>query len=97
MPRGHVAFLSALEVGPSVRTFVLACSDSRLVAAYDTCVAGVEEFRSTHLDYASRYIQKQAQVGVNSTQYGTGGTPFMRYLKKHRDETRNERPRVDSA
>ena len=42
----------------------------------------------THLEYAARYIQKQAQVGANSTAYGTGGTPFMRYLRKHRDETR---------
>src|SRR5207248_5056763 len=31
MPRGHVAFLAALEAGPSVRSFVLECSDSRLV------------------------------------------------------------------
>ncbi len=87
MPRGHVAFLEQLEAGPSVRDFVLRGADDALRSAYDACVAGVEAFRSTHLEYAGRYIQKQAQVGVNSTVYGTGGTPFMRYLKKHRNET----------
>ena len=91
MPRGHVAFLEQLEAGPSVRDFVLHTPDTALRSAYDACVAGVEAFRSTHLEYAGRYIQKQAQVGVNSTVYGTGGTPFMRYLKKHRNETRAHR------
>src|SRR5882672_7638870 len=91
MPRGHVAFLEQLEAGPSVRDFALRTSDADLRSAYDACVAGVEAFRSTHLEYAGRYIQKQAQVGANSTAYGTGGTPFMRYLRKHRDETRVHR------
>ena len=91
MPRGHVAFLEQLEGGPSVRDFISRTGSVDLRARYDACVAGVEAFRSTHLEYASRYIQKQAQVGVNSTEYGTGGTPFMRYLKKHRNETHDNR------
>jgi indoleamine 2,3-dioxygenase len=91
MPRPHVAFLEELERGPSVRDFVLRSGDAELRERYDTCVAGVEAFRTTHLEYAGRYIQKQAQVGVNSTEYGTGGTPFMRYLKKHRDETHDHK------
>jgi indoleamine 2,3-dioxygenase len=91
MPRAHVAFLEQLEAGPSVREFVLGGADAEQRLAYDACVAGVEAFRSTHLEYAGRYIQKQAQIGANSTVYGTGGTPFMRYLKKHRNETHNHR------
>jgi indoleamine 2,3-dioxygenase len=91
MPRGHVAFLEQLERNPSVRDFVLKAATTELGIRYDACVAGLEAFRSTHLEYASRYIQKQAQVGVNSTEYGTGGTPFMRYLKKHRNETHDYR------
>jgi len=97
MPRGHVAFLEQLEAGPSVRDFVLLGGDDSLQAAYDACVAGVQAFRSTHLEYAGRYIQKQAQVGVNSTVYGTGGTPFMRYLKKHRNETAAHRVDVTAS
>jgi indoleamine 2,3-dioxygenase len=87
MPRRHVAFLEGLEREASVRDFVVRSGDAELRELYDACVQGLEAFRSTHLEYAGRYIQKQAQVGVNSTEYGTGGTPFMRYLKKHRDET----------
>jgi indoleamine 2,3-dioxygenase len=95
MPREHVRFLSELESGSSVRDFVVRSGDAALRRVYEQCVEGVESFRSTHLEYAARYIQKQAQVGVNSTDYGTGGTPFMRYLKKHRDET--TRHRITSA
>ena len=91
MPPAHVAFLEELERVPGVRDFVDRNGDTHLRARYDACLAGVEAFRSTHLEYAGRYIQKQAQVGVNSTEYGTGGTPFMRYLRKHRDETRDQR------
>jgi indoleamine 2,3-dioxygenase len=88
MPPEHVAFLNQLEAAPAVRGFVAEAGDAELRDLYDACVAGVEAFRSTHLEYAARYIQNQAQVGANFTAYGTGGTPFMRYLKKHRDETR---------
>ena len=48
------------------------------------------------MEFASTYIvtqnQSQAKVGHGgSTIYGTGGTPFMKYLKKHRDETTETR------
>ena len=93
MPRGHVAFLESLEQAGAVRDVVVASGDADIQKLYDACVEGVEAFRSTHLEYAARYIQKQSQVGVNSTEYGTGGTPFMRYLKKHRNETTDHRLR----
>ena len=81
MPPGHVRFLSQLESLPAlIRTFVADSHDPVCVRP-TTRVALVEDFRSTHLEYAARYIQKQAPVGMNSTEYGTGGTPFMRYLK----------------
>ena len=45
-----------------------------------------------HLEFAARYIHGQAQSdGNNPTEVGTGGTPFMRYLKKHRDESNAHR------
>lgn len=90
MPVGHRAFLRAIETRPSIRRYVLnaSASSAQLREAYDDCLRLVRDFRAKHLEYAAAYIQKQRQPGTyNSTSYGTGGTPFMKYLKKHRDET----------
>jgi indoleamine 2,3-dioxygenase len=92
MPPGHREFLRALEGAPSVRTAVLEAGDADLRAAYDECLRWLESFRSTHLDYAARYIHQQRPAGAaNPTSVGTGGTPFMAYLRKHRDETARHR------
>jgi indoleamine 2,3-dioxygenase len=90
MPKEHRAFIETLEQGPSVRAYVAAhqhdCPGSR--DAYNACVRRIAEFRATHLEYAARYIHQQSQHSPdNPTNVGTGGTPFMPYLKKHRDET----------
>jgi indoleamine 2,3-dioxygenase len=92
MPPGHREFLSALESSAPVRAAVLESADPDLRAAYDECVRWLESFRSTHLDYAARYIHQQRPSGAaNPTAVGTGGTPFMAYLRKHRDETGRHR------
>jgi indoleamine 2,3-dioxygenase len=90
MPREHRAFIATLEQGPAVREYVLAHRDTEpaLREAYNACVHWITEFRTKHLEYAARYIHQQSQHGMdNPTNVGTGGTPFMPYLKKHRDET----------
>ncbi len=87
MPPGHKRFVEAIEAGPSLRTFVE--SHPELQEGYDRCVAAVHRFRAKHLEYAATYIFKQAQTdSKNPHAVGTGGTPFMPYLKKHRDETK---------
>jgi len=94
MPPEHRKFIEAVEAGPSVRGYVqrLAKAHPALRDAYNAAVEGVEVFRSTHLTYARNYIMKQSQRGThNPADVGTGGTPFMRYLKKHRDETARHR------
>lgn len=89
MPPKHKAFLEAVEAGPSTRDFVLAqTANVELKKIYDECVDWVEKFRTKHLEYAVSYIAKQAQTDPsNPSQVGTGGTPFVKYLTKHRDET----------
>lgn len=88
MPPEHQAFLRQLESQPSVREFVKNSGNTILLDAYDKCVSGVEKFRSLHLEYAAKFIFQQAQTDPkNPHAVGTGGTPFMKYLKKHRDET----------
>ncbi|HEY3107189.1 MAG TPA: hypothetical protein VGL23_00450 [Chloroflexota bacterium] len=89
MPPGHRALLTALEARSRVRALAgrLPASDPARLA-YDACVEGVERFRSKHLEYAAAYIDRQVATSAqNPTAYGTGGTPFMDYLSKHRDET----------
>jgi indoleamine 2,3-dioxygenase len=89
MPPRHRAFLEHVEAGASVRGAVRELGGARpeLTEVYDECLRWLEAFRALHLDYAGRYIHAQAGGGANPSDVGTGGTPFMKYLAKHRDET----------
>lgn len=90
MPRKHREFLGILEKlvkTHSLREFVLKNSgDANLLNAFNACLEELIKFSDMHYDYATRYIHKQTERGANPTETGTGGTPFMKYLKKHRDE-----------
>lgn len=86
MPPEHREFVSYIENASHLRTFVQANMQFRDL--YNACVSLVNRFRQTHLSYAAAYIQKQHQDSANNPNaVGTGGTPFMDYLKKHKDET----------
>lgn len=93
MPQQHRKFLEATEGGPSTRGFVAArTANTALEKVYNECVEWVEKFRTKHLEYAVSYIASQAQRDPsNPSQIGTGGTPFVKYLTKHRDETGQHR------
>ena len=97
MPPRHRAFLQSLEQAVDDRGRPLLAGYSRdrktenrdLWAAYCACVALLAQFREIHIGYADSYIHRQHQSYVsNPTAVGTGGTPFMAYLQKHLDETR---------
>lgn len=96
MPPTHRAFLRALGEVRDDRGRALLhgyCRDRKqqepkLWAAFCECVRSLARFRETHYDYADRYIHQQHQRSLsNPTAVGTGGTPFMQYLKEHLDET----------
>jgi indoleamine 2,3-dioxygenase len=89
MPPAHRHFIKAVEDGPRIRAYVIENrQDATLRNAYNQCLRLLERFRSQHLEYAANYIQKQSLTSpYNPTERGTGGTPFLPYLKKHRDET----------
>ncbi len=91
MPPKHVAFIEAVEAGPSVRNFVTTIKKSSLTQVFNDCIELVANFRAMHLQYAGTYIHAQAQATPgNPSAVGTGGTPFMIYLRKHRDETKKQ-------
>jgi indoleamine 2,3-dioxygenase len=87
-PIPHRGFIEALQRSSHLRDFAKT-QNSGVKDAFNACVEQVARFRSRHLEYAASYINKQASSGAgNDTDVGTGGTPFMKYLKKHRDENR---------
>jgi indoleamine 2,3-dioxygenase len=91
MPAAHRAFLARVESRPAVREAAEAAGAAS-AAAYNRCLETLQAFRTAHLEYAARYIQRQSPSGAaNPTEVGTGGTPFMPYLAKHRDETSTHR------
>jgi len=94
IPPGHRRFIQEVERASVVRAFVQesARHEPQLREAYNECIHWLESFRTTHLEYAATYIFRQNQTdAANPTDVGTGGTPFMTYLKKHRDESASQR------
>lgn len=91
MPPAHVRFIESVEQGPSIRKYVKALGRPGTTALFNRSVELLADFRAMHLQYASTYIFAQAQkTPGNPSAVGTGGTPFIPYLRKHRDETRNQ-------
>jgi indoleamine 2,3-dioxygenase len=97
MPPRHRAFIQVLEAATDDRGRPLLAGYVRdrklrtpdLWAAYCACVDLLAKFREVHIGYADSYIHRQHQSHAsNPTAVGTGGTPFMTYLQKHLDETK---------
>lgn len=87
-PPAHRRFIDDVRAKSRLRDFVINSEHKGLTDAYNANVQAVADFRSRHLEYAASYINnQQRKSGGNDTEVGTGGTPFMKYLKKHRNET----------
>ncbi len=86
-PPAHRKFIDAVRGASGVRSFIVKSGSKVLRDVYNTNVISLARFRTRHLEYAASYIARQSKDSAgNDTDVGTGGTPFMKYLKKHRDE-----------
>ena len=97
MPPRHRAFIEVLEKTTDDLGRPLLAGYARdrklrnpdLWTAYAACIDLLAQFREIHIGYADSYIHRQHQShSSNPTAVGTGGTPFMQYLQKHLDETK---------
>lgn len=86
-PPSHRRFIDDVRKLSKVRHFVREAGRKPLTEAYNENLRSLARFRTRHLEYAASYINRQSKSATgNDPDVGTGGTPFMRYLKKHRDE-----------
>lgn len=87
-PPKHRKFIEDVRAQSALRDYVRDSMNADMVGLYNEIVQSVHDFRTRHLEYAASYIHKQARDSAgNPVDIGTGGTPFMKYLKKHRDES----------
>ena len=94
MPPKHRQMIEDVESRSNAKHFIH--QSKRLTNQYNKCLEEIRIFRAQHLEFAATYIHKQSQIKNpfgrgGSTITGTGGTPFMKYLKKHRDETQKQK------
>ncbi len=86
-PPAHRTFVDRVRAMSNLRPYIQASGNANLRELYNTCIRSLARFRTRHLEYAASYIARQNKDNAgNDTDVGTGGTPFMKYLKKHRDE-----------
>ena len=87
MPIEHRNILNHLdEWSESKRSSVT--NQDKSVKLTNEIIKEVHTFRNKHLEYARTYIHEQSLSNQNNSNVvGTGGTPFMKYLDKHLQET----------
>ena len=94
MPPEHQKAIELVEKRSKAKHLI--SKSKQLTSEYNKCLEEIRIFRAQHLEFAATYIHKQSQIKNpfgrgGSTITGTGGTPFMKYLKKHRDETERQK------
>ena len=97
MPPAHRQLIEYVEKNSKLKGYIK--DDKKLEDLYNESLVEISAFRAQHLQYAADYIHKQNTKSTlfgsgGSVVRGTGGTPFMKYLKKHKDET--DKTKLDS-
>ena len=87
MPKEHRNLLNDLDEWSQNNKSNFTRQD-HLVQLSEEIIREVHAFRDKHLEYARIYIYEQSLSNQNNSNVvGTGGTPFMKYLDKHLQET----------
>jgi len=84
MPKDHRIFLNNLE-NSSVHLREVAKKDSKLKPLYNECLMQLIDFREKHFEYAINYIANKVE-----NPKGTGGTPYVPWLKQLKEETKQQ-------
>lgn len=84
-PPRHRAFIDDLRTS---RVRDVAGRRPALRDVYNGCLSQLAQFRTAHLRLAATYISAQAATAGIDGETGTGGTPFLTYLARHRDDSR---------
>jgi indoleamine 2,3-dioxygenase len=84
MPHPH---REHIRTQPSVRDYVVRAGKSesgkRLIELYNQCLTELIAFRSRHFEYAVNYIEKRVDNPL-----GTGGTPYVPWLRQLIEESK---------
>ena len=88
MPAKHHEFLKAIRKEASVRSYVLESGNNELKSNFHKAVGALASFRAEHIQLVTSYIINVKEGDVSEEDRGTGGTPFMRFLKKVKDNTK---------
>ena len=87
MPKEHRNLLNDLDQWSENNRSNSITKGSSVVLS-EEIIKEVHAFRNKHLEYARIYIHEQSLSNQNNSNVvGTGGTPFMKYLDKHLQET----------
>ncbi|XP_072043309.1 indoleamine 2,3-dioxygenase 1-like [Amphiura filiformis] len=95
MPPAHREFIMALWHGPSINAYVQSGNNKELQQLYNRCLEGLTQFRSSHIQMATRYMIIFAGKRADNPKFpNTGshlrqGSETMDFLKNLRDTTKN--------
>jgi indoleamine 2,3-dioxygenase len=85
MPPRHRAFIEDVGRRSHVRAFLQGRDDAVLLAAYNACIAAMDELRRKHFGLVTEYISRH--LPPSAAAIGTGGTDFNDFLRQARVET----------